>query len=197
LLYGEVMGRLRCMKNRPNGFTLIEVIVVVGIVGILAALALPSFTIMLVKRSVQSASQALVDDLRYTRTEALRRSKKVSICSLAANSTNACSGDPAAWANGWMIFTDQDGATGGVYEAASEEIIRVQQTLPNIASIQRIVNPSGTRNFLTYEANGWSKSASETLEVTPTSHVSSVTKRIVCVSNQGRPRLLVEGATAC
>jgi type IV fimbrial biogenesis protein FimT len=185
------------MKNRRNGFTLIEVMVVIGIVGILTALALPSFTIMLVKRSVQSASQALVDDIRYTRTEALRRSKKVSICSLAANSTNACSGDPAAWANGWMIFTDQDGATVGVYEAASEEIVRVQQPFSNIASIQQSISPSNTKNVLTYEANGWSKSASQTLEVTPTSHASSVTKRLVCVSNQGRPRLMVEGATTC
>jgi Tfp pilus assembly protein FimT len=116
---------------------------------------------------------------------------------LAANSTNACSGDPAAWANGWMIFTDQDGATVGVYEAASEEIVRVQQPFSNIASIQQSISPSNTKNVLTYEANGWSKSASQTLEVTPTSHASSVTKRLVCVSNQGRPRLMVEGATTC
>lgn len=185
------------MKTRPSGFTLIEVMVVLGIVAILTALAVPSFTVMLVKRSVQSASQALVDDFRYTRTEALRRSKRVSICSLAANSTTACSGAPAAWANGWMIFTDEDGATAGVYEAATEEIIRVQQPLPNIASIQQITTPANTRPFFRYEANGWSKTASETLKVTPTSHVSSATERIVCISNQGRPRLLVEGATTC
>lgn len=185
------------MKIRPNGFTLIEVMVVLGIVGILTALALPSFTVLLVKRSVQSASQALVDDLRYTRTEALRRSKKVSICSLAANSTTACSGNPAAWANGWMIFTDEDGSTVGSYESASEEIIRVQQPPPNIATIQQITTPSSTRDVFTYYANGWTKSASETLEVTPTSNVSAVTKRIVCVSNQGRPRLMAAEATSC
>lgn len=185
------------MKNSVHGFTLIELVVVVAIVAILAAMALPSFTIMLVKRSVQGASQALIDDIRYTRTEALRRSKRVSICSLAVNSTAACSGAPAAWANGWMIFTDQDGATAGVYESATEEIIRVQQPFSNIATIQQITTPANTRPFFVYEANGWSKSASETLEVTPTSHASSLTKRIVCVSNQGRPRLLVEGATTC
>jgi len=185
------------MKKRSNGLTLIEVMIVVGIVGILIALALPSFSILLVKRSVQSASQALVDDLRFTRTEALRRSKKVSICSLAANSTTACSGDPAAWANGWMIFTDEEGATAGSYDSGSEEIIRVQQPPPNIATIQRPTTPANTRNYFTFEANGWTKSSSESLEFTPTSHVSTVTKRLVCVSNQGRPRILAEGATSC
>lgn len=64
------------MKTRPNGFTIIEVMITVAIMAILASLAMPSFSLMLVKRSVQSASQALVDDFRYTRTEALRRSKK-------------------------------------------------------------------------------------------------------------------------
>ncbi|MBK6322861.1 GspH/FimT family pseudopilin [Candidatus Aalborgicola defluviihabitans] len=188
------------MKTRPNGFTIIEVMITVAIMAILASLAMPSFSLMLVKRSVQSASQALVDDFRYTRTEALRRSKKVSICSLAANSTSACSGAPATWANGWMIFTDQDGATPGTYEPATEEIIRVQQPPPNIATIQQIATPANTRTYFMYEANGWSKAASETFEVTPTSNVSSATKRIVCISNQGRPRLLVQGAsgaTAC
>lgn len=185
------------MKKHSNGLTLIEVMIVVGIVGILIALALPSFTVLLVKRSVQSASQTLVDDLRFTRTEALRRSKKVSICSLAANSTSACSGNPAAWANGWMIFTDQEGATAGSYESATETIIRVQQPPPNIASIQDPVTPSSTRNFFTYEANGWTKSSSQTFELTPTSNVSTVTKRLICVSNQGRPRILAEGATSC
>lgn len=185
------------MKIRSNGFSLIEVMVVVSIAGVLIALALPSFTTMLVKRSVQSAALALVDDLRYTRTEALRRSKRVSICSLAANSTTACSGDPAAWANGWMIFTDQEGVTAGVYEPASETIIRVQQPPANIASIQRITSPASTLNVFNYQANGWARAASETLKVTPTSNVSSVTERIVCVSNQGRPRLLAEGATTC
>jgi type IV fimbrial biogenesis protein FimT len=185
------------MRIRQNGFSLIELLVVIAIAGILIALALPSFTTMLVKRSVQSAALALVDDLRYTRTEALRRSKRVSICSLAANSTTACSGNPAAWANGWMIFTDQEGVATGVYEPATETIIRVQQPLANIATIQRVTVPADTLNVFNYQANGWARAASETLKVTPTSNASSATERIVCVSNQGRPRLLVEGATKC
>lgn len=185
------------MKNRAYGFTLIELLVVVAIVAILAKLAVPSFNTMLVKRSVQSAATALISDIRFARSEAVRRSVGVSICSLAANSVNTCSAAPANWANGWMVFVDPaDTGTRGTRDAG-EEVIRVQQPLSNISTIQRSPNPSNTRLFIPYEANGWGRGVNETFIVTPTGVVPADTTRIICVSSQGRVRLLVQGATAC
>lgn len=183
------------MKNRGQGFTLIELLVVIAIVAILAALAVPSFTTMMMKRSVQSAANSLVADLRYTRTEALRRSARVSICSLASNSTTTCSGSPAKWANGWIIFADT-GATTGVVDAG-EEIVRVQQPLSNILSIERNTTPANTRNVLTFESNGFAKTADETLVVIPTQGGSATVNRVICISRNGRPALRVEGTTGC
>jgi type IV fimbrial biogenesis protein FimT len=183
------------MKKQFGGFTLIELMIVVSIVAILVALAVPSFNTMMVKRSVQSAAVSLVTDMRFARSEALRRSVKVSICSLAANSTTTCSGDPAVWVNGWIVFEDSlKTGTAGVRDAG-EEIVRVQQALPNIASIQRITTPANTKNVFTYEANGFAKAADETLRVTPTSAASNT--RLICISINGRPSVRVEGAAAC
>lgn len=166
---------------------------VVAVIAILASLAVPSFTTMLMKRSVQSAALSLVTDIRYARSEALRRSVKVSICSLASNSTSACSGSPAQWANGWMVFVDT-GATAGSYDAG-EEIVRVQQPLSNILSIDNA--STSARNVFTFEANGFAKSADETLVVTPTRGSSATTNRVICTSINGRPALRVEGTTSC
>ncbi len=188
---------LQSMKNRPKGFSLIELLVVVAIVAILAALATPSFNTMLVKRAVQGAAVAFVTDVRFARSEAVRRSTQVSICALAVNSTTACSGGPANWATGWMVFVDpSDSGTRGVRDG-TEEIIRVQQPLPNMSTIQRNPNPINTVPFIPFEASGWARQNNDTFVFTPTGTVPANTVRIVCVSLQGRVRMLAEGATAC
>lgn len=188
------------MKNRPSGFTLIELLVVLAIVGILVAMAIPSFNTLLMRRSVQSAAVSLVTDIRYARSEALRRSVKVAICSLAAGSTNTCSANPGAgeWVNGWMVFTDTDPVPGnlGTYQAATEVIIRVQQPPTNILSILN-VNPASTRRIYTFEANGIAKNANDTLVVIPTTAGSATNNRVICVSITGRPSIRVEGEINC
>ncbi len=183
------------MKNRPHGFTLIELLIVVAIVAILAALAIPSFNTMLMKRTVRSAALTLISDIRYARSEALRRSSRVTICSLAASPANTCSAASAAnWANGWMVFSDEAG-TNGVYDG-TDVIVRVQQPLTNIATVQGDT-PTNDRSFLTFEANGRGRSVDQKFRITPRGTVPVNTERTVCVSLQGRVRLMDEGTTSC
>lgn len=183
---------LRSMKNRPHGFTLIEILVVLALIGILVAMAIPSFNTMLMRRSVQSAANALVTDIRYARSEALQRSARVSICSLAAGSEDTCSvgPGPGIWVNGWMVFVDT-GATPNVRDAG-EEIVRVQQPPPNILSIT-----SGVLRVFTFQANGIAIAANDTLTVIPTTAGSATNNRVVCTSFNGRPSIRDEGMTGC
>lgn len=181
------------MKIRQSGFTLIEVLVVVAIAAILASMAVPSFRTMLVKRSVQSAAETLVSDMRFARTEALTRSARVVICSLAANSTSACAGSSGSWQNGWIVFVDMN-SSGSL--DAGDDVVRVQQELPNIASIQSST-PGGDLTKFTFEPAGWAKAATQSFVFTPTGTVPAGTTRLVCISIQGRPSLRSEGVSAC
>ena len=66
-----LIGRLQ------RGFTLIELLITIVIVAILAALAFPSFKVMLANAQIRTAAQSLHDGLQLARVEAIRRNERV------------------------------------------------------------------------------------------------------------------------
>jgi type IV fimbrial biogenesis protein FimT len=111
------------VKNQA-GFTLLEVITVMGIVGILAAIAIPSFRYVTYSNRVASEVNALVGDLQYARTESIKQGIPITVCASADGMT--CLGTPT-WDSGWIIFPDLN--SNQQVDAASETVIRVQGAL--------------------------------------------------------------------
>ena len=66
-----------------QGFTLIELIVVIVILAILSAISLPSFQRTIISNRMTTEINTLVTDLHFAKTEAIKRSKNITIC--AAN----------------------------------------------------------------------------------------------------------------
>ena len=79
-----------------------ELMVAVGIVGILLAVAAPSFrdTIMNVRMTAQTND--LMADLALARSEASKRNVNVFLCA-SSNQTQCNSAD---WSTGWLVFAD-------------------------------------------------------------------------------------------
>ncbi|WP_341328296.1 GspH/FimT family pseudopilin [Methylotuvimicrobium sp. KM2] len=69
----------KTMKHRSHqkGFTLLELLVVVAIVGILAGLAAPSFNTMLERRRLVAATESVLSDLRWARSESIKQNRPV------------------------------------------------------------------------------------------------------------------------
>ena len=105
---------------RVRGFTLVEMIVTLVILAILAAVAIPSFTQMLHRGGVSSASNALLADLAYARTEAVSRHTNVSVCPTTTG--NSCAANPA-YDSGWLIYTYTPGhaVSGVAYDKTSAD----------------------------------------------------------------------------
>jgi len=65
------------IQRYRRGFSLIELMVTVGIAAVLAALAAPSFKTIMANAQIRTAAQALHDGLQLARVEAIRRNESV------------------------------------------------------------------------------------------------------------------------
>lgn len=93
------------MKNRhrcKRGFTLLELMVTLAVASVLVVIAVPSFRDLLRRNQVSSASNALLADLSYARSEASMRGSIVSICPSTDGTT--CT-STQAYESGWLVYT--------------------------------------------------------------------------------------------
>lgn len=67
------------MMNNNKGFSLIELMVVIAIVGIITSMAVPAFSKMMERNRLKTAVQSLQDDLQFARVQAIKKSQDVII----------------------------------------------------------------------------------------------------------------------
>ena len=173
-----------------EGFTLLECLVAIVVMATLTVLAVPAFRDLLVRRSVLLTAEALVGDLRFARSEAIKRGTQVSVCRSANGSACSATGN---WVEGWIVFVDRH--TKGVVDPG-DEVLRVQSRQPQLESIASD-NPSTDKASFNFLPMGMSGPSTQTFKLTPVAPAPSNSLRVVCVSSQGRPRLAPAGAISC
>lgn len=81
------------------GFSLVELVVTIAVVGILAAIAIPSFSAMVANNKAKGIATDLYFDLAKARSEAVKRNMDVTL-----------SPSDDGWKKGWTIYpSNQEG----------------------------------------------------------------------------------------
>lgn len=172
-------------NNKKNkGFTIIELMIIVGVLGILIALGLPNLQDTLRRVGINSQAKTLLSSLNFTRSEAIKRGTVVAVCASASGSD--CAVD--TWSAGWLVFVDNngdaDGASGSV--DAGDEILRVYQGLAGTTL-------SFDANLQQYDARGFgANNALRSFLLCP-DDADSALAQAVEIAVTGRGRRIREG----
>jgi len=78
--------------KKSLGFTLLELMIVVAIVGIVASIAVPSFQDTLERANLKEAAESLKSDLLFAKTEAIKRSQNITVSIVKGTSPSWCYG---------------------------------------------------------------------------------------------------------
>jgi prepilin-type N-terminal cleavage/methylation domain-containing protein len=138
------------VMRRQAGFTATEILVVIGIVGILAAIAIPSMSKMIQQQSVRAASYDLNADLVYARSQAITRATNVTIT--GASSTDFNQGWTITEAAGGSTLRSQGARTGKITFTANANVYTFDKTGRVIAGApaQWAITPteSGAQDYM-------------------------------------------------
>ena len=136
-----------------QGITLIEMMIVIVILSILLAIAVPNFSNLILSNQISSNASDFVDTLRIAKKEANARRMTVTVC---IRNGNTCNLNNGTWDDGWIAFLDNDG-DASVDIADGDTIVYEYQALDpritftatdNGVALRRLsFTPSGNTNL--------------------------------------------------
>lgn len=169
--------------NRPfvrnSGLTLVELIIVLTIVGVLAAFAAPGMQRFVANNRLAAQINDLMADVNLARSEAIKRNTKTTattttstgVCTTATGTSCTAGGN---WANGWLVYYNDNGAV---------TVLKVHETLSGsntLTATRTDVNTNATTSVdtVSYTNNGALSSMTYTYRFT------------VCDPNQKQTRMI-------
>lgn len=110
-----ILKPLVSIRRAPAGFTLLELIVTLAIVGLLAAFAAPNMGTIIRNHRITTLTNEVLTELKLARSEAIKRGVPVRICTTDGASTPLACNDSKDWHEGRAVYVDSN--TNGTNDA--------------------------------------------------------------------------------
>jgi len=134
-------------ENHQCGFTFVEVVVVVAIIGILASIGTVSLQSMMNNSTSRAALQSLNSTFLLARAEAIKRGGWVRLCGSTDGST--CDGNVS---NGWLVYHDRNAS--GVLDD-DEETLLAERLNPDRLTVNMTKPDGGVIDQLAFDYRGF------------------------------------------
>ena len=179
-----------------------------GIIAVMVGMGLPWFITITKSSSMTSTVNSFLADVRFARSEALRRGGSVVMCRSNAPdaATPKCNGNTSAttgWQSGWIIFHDRSNPANNDFDTTTDTMLRVQSP---ITSMDSIIEAGGSPSykFIFSPTGRLTVSTAATLNFGNESFKNYRNpdnifnlQRVVCVAVTGRARIAGDGTATC
>ena len=126
------------IRTQQAGFNLIELMTVVTIAAALAVVAVPSYKYATTSNRVSAEINGLLNDIQFTRYEALKEGMNVTICPYTSSAPNVCDATATNWGEGWIVLSNAADGTLGV-----STVLRRQAPFANFNSSDTLTSAIG------------------------------------------------------
>lgn len=172
-----MLALTRSSPAQPQGFTLVELMVVIALVAIIATLAAPDFQRLIARQKLNVAASDLLVSVMQARGEAIKNNRQAIVQPLVSSD----------WSRGWRVFVDLNNDKAYT-EGVDMLVTTVREADSSVLQFQ-VARNTTVGNLIGFDASGFVLGADAGQVVFSSSVLGTSYRKGVVISRTGRGRI--------